>query len=108
MVSRIPLFASTTAAADPWSLGYRWAAAPGGPPLGPFTNVTGCDVVRSATTGASLCDTNATGDGRRFWGFFSIVVVWNELLGLAGIERLDAEYKWSIARSDETSDGTDA
>jgi class 3 adenylate cyclase len=108
LVSRIPLFASTTAAEDPWSLGYRWAAAPGGPPLGPFTNVTGCNVVRSAATGASLCDTNATGDGRRFWGFFSIVVVWNELLGLAGIERLDAEYKWSIARSDETSDGTDA
>jgi len=108
LVSRIPLFASTTAAADPWSLGYRWAAAPGGPPLGPFTNVTGCDVVRCAATGASLCDTNATGDGRRFWGFFSIVVVWNELLGLAGIERLDAEYKWSIARSDETSNGTDA
>ena len=108
LLSRIPLFAPTLAAADPWSLGYRWAPAPGGPPLGPYTNVTGCDVVRSATTGASLCDTNATGDGRRFWGFFTIIVVWNQLLGLAGIERLGAEYKWSIARSDETSDGTDA
>jgi class 3 adenylate cyclase/sensor domain CHASE-containing protein len=108
LLSRIPLFASTTAAADPWSLGYRWAAAPGGPPLGPFTNVTGCDVVRSAATGASLCDTDATGDGRRFWGFFTIIVMWNQLLELAGIERLGAEYKWSIARSDETSDGTGA
>ena len=108
LLSRIPLFAPTLAAADPWSLGYRWAPAPGGPPLGPYTNVTGCDVVRSATTGASLCDTNATGDGRRFWGFFTIIVMWNQLLGLAGIERLGAEYKWSIARSAETSDGTDA
>ena len=108
LLSRIPLFASTTAAADPWSLGYRWAPAPGGPPLGPFTAVTGCDAVRSAAAGASLCDTNATGDGRRFWGFFTIIVVWSQLLELAGIERLGAEYKWSIARSDETSDGTDA
>ena len=108
LLSRIPLFASTTAAADPWSLGYRWAAAPGGPPLGPFTNVTGCDVVRSAATGASLCDTNATGDGRRFWGFFTIIVMWNQLLELAGVERLGTEYKWSIARSVETSDGTGA
>ena len=108
LLSRIPLFASTAVAADPWSLGYRWPPAPGGPPLGPFTNVTGCDVLRSAATGASLCDTNATGDGRRFWGFFTIIVVWSQLLELAGIEHLGAEYKWSIARSVETSDGTDA
>jgi class 3 adenylate cyclase len=106
LLSRIPLFASTTAAADPWSLGYRWPR--GGSPLGPFTTVTGCDVVRSAATGASLCDTNATGDGRRFWGFFTIIVVWSQLLELAGIEHLGAEYKWSIARSVETSDGMDA
>jgi class 3 adenylate cyclase len=106
LLSRIPLFAATAAAADPWSLGYQWAPAPGGPPLGPFTSVTGCDTIRHPATGASLCDTNALGDGRRFWGFFTVIIVWAQLLQLAGVDALGADYKWSIARSAESSNGT--
>ena len=108
LLSRIPLFVTTSATADPWAQGYQWAPAPGGPPLGPFTAVTGCDTIKSAATGASLCDTNALGDGRRFWGAFTVIIVWSQLLQLAGVDALTADYKWSIARSAESSNGTGA
>jgi class 3 adenylate cyclase len=106
LLSRIPLFVSTSSVTDTWSQGYNWDPAPGGPPVGPFTSVTGCATVTDPATGMSLCDTNATGDGRRFWGFFTVIVVWTQLLQLAQVGSLGDGFRWSIARSAESSTGT--
>lgn len=107
LLSRIPLFVETTSTSDDWSQNYTWTPAPGGPIVGPFTSVTGCASVVDPGTGLSLCDTNATGAGTRFWGFFTVISVWAEILSLAHVDSLGAAgYMWSIARSAEGSDTT--
>ena len=63
-----------------------------------------------ASTGVSLCETNATGDGSRFWGFFTFIVLWAEILTLSNVAALggvSSGYKWSIAvaRPDPTVAG---
>jgi len=111
LLSRIPLFAATSSASDPWSQGYVWHGVPGGPPLGPFSSVTNCAGVVNPANGVSLCETNAVGDGRRFWGFFTIIIVWSQLLQLAQVGSLgdsSSGFKWSLSRSAESSNGTGA
>jgi hypothetical protein len=103
LLSRIAIFSkpNTTSNVDTWSQNFPWPAA-AGQPLGPFSSVTNCATVTNPANGVSLCDTNAVGDGRRFWGFFTVIVVWVELLRAANVGSLgDATsgYKWSIARS---------
>jgi hypothetical protein len=110
LLSRIPLFAPTSNASEDWSRGFQWPS-PVGPPLGPFTSVTGCASVLNPANNVSLCATNATGDGRRFFGFFTVIVLWSQLLQDSGVLSLgDATsgLRWSISRSSESSNGTGA
>ena len=109
LLTRVPIFVAATSNQDTWSEGHLWDSLPNAPPLGPFTSVTDCGTIVNPANNMSLCDTNAVGDGRRFWGFFTIIVVWTELLELAQVQSLgDATsgYKWSISRSVESSNGT--
>ena len=102
LLSRIPLYVSTQSVTDQWSQGYQWTGVPGGPALGPFASVTNCASIVNPANGMSLCDTNAVGDGRRFWGFFTVIIVWAQLLQLAHVDSLGDEssgFKWSLARS---------
>jgi class 3 adenylate cyclase len=110
LLARMPLFAPASGTDDPWSLGFAWPS-PYSPPLGPFSSVTDCARIVNPANNISLCATNATGDGRRFWGFFTVIVVWSRLLELANVLSLGSAsrgYKWSISRSTEASNGTGA
>ena len=108
MIARTPMYAATKSPSDPWADNFTWPNPVGGPTLGPYTNVTGCVDVVDPTTGLSLCATDALGDGRRFWGFFTVIIVFDDILKQARISSLgDTGYKWSIARSDELWDGTE-
>lgn len=71
LLCRKPLFAPTTNTSDEWG-DTTWPSPNGLPPLGPFHHVHDCGSILFPATGRSLCASNATGDGRRFWGFYTV------------------------------------
>ena len=106
ILARLGSFVPTNVTTDVWSNGFTWPGVPG-QVLGPITGVTNCSGVRFAPTNMSYCDTNATGDGTRFWGFSTVIVMWSNLLELSRVTELgDASghpYKWSVSRNLESA-----
>ena len=108
ILARSGSYVPTTQAGDVWSNGFTWPGVLPGQVLGPITGVTNCSgVVMVPSTGRSYCDTNATGDGTRFWGFSTVIVMWSNLLELSRVTELgDAAgrpYKWSVSRNLESA-----
>lgn len=107
ILARLGSFVSTSATGDQWSNGFQWPGVLPGQLLGPITGVTNCSGVLVPGTTRSYCDTNATGDGTRFWGFSTVIVMWSNLLDLSRVTELGdangAPYKWSVSRNLESS-----
>ena len=107
ILARLGAFVPTTQTSDVWSNNFTWPGVLSGQVLGPITGVTNCTGVRFAPTNRSYCDTNATGDGTRFWGFSTVIVMWSNLLELSRVTELgDASghpYKWSVSRNLESA-----
>jgi class 3 adenylate cyclase len=108
ILARSGSYVPTTQAGDVWSNGFTWPGVLPGQVLGPIMGVTNCSgVVMVPSTGRSYCDTNATGDGTRFWGFSTVIVMWSNLLELSRVTELgDAAgqpYKWSVSRNLESA-----
>lgn len=106
IVGHYPLFVETQNQSDSWG-DAPWPAPSGLPPLGPFHHVHNCSGLLYPETRRSLCATNATGDNRRFWGFYNVIVLWNVIIEEAQVQSLSEQgYDWSIWRSSENTDGT--
>ena len=107
ILARLGAFVPTTQTGDVWSNNFTWPGVLTGQVLGPITGVTNCTGVRFAPTNRSYCETNATGDGTRFWGFSTVIVMWSNLLELSRVTELgDASgrpYKWSVSRNLESA-----
>jgi hypothetical protein len=109
ILARQAIFVASDSNVDEWSNGTTWPGVLPGQTLGPVTAATNCSGVLNPVTGLSICATNATGDGTRFWGFTTVIVIWKQLLEMSKVSDLgDAggtPYKWSVSRSDEASLG---
>jgi hypothetical protein len=109
ILARNAIFVKTDAEEDEWSEGTTWPGVLPGQLLGPVTEATNCSTVLNAVTGRSICATNATGDGTRFWGYATVIVIWKQLLELSRVVDLGdatgAPYRWSVSRSSEASLG---
>ena len=107
ILARLGSFVQTTQTTDVWSNNFTWPGVLPGQVLGPITGVTNCTGVRYAPTNRSYCDTNATGDGTRFWGFSTVIVMWSNLLELSRVTELGDvaghPYKWSVSRNLESA-----
>jgi hypothetical protein len=68
LVAHVPIFVPTSSAADTWA-DSAWPGGSGGGASFVVAAPTNCSGVVRSGAGVSLCATNATGDGRRFWGF---------------------------------------
>lgn len=135
MLSRLPIFVNVTDPAtgrliadgnDTWSYEYyteylrrgetrqrrkscTWLGWPAPAVLGPISSVTNCSTVIHPDTGLSYCAANATGDGTKFWGFVTAIIVWDELMEESKMATLGGAnglpYAWSLERSSETYAG---
>ena len=109
ILARQAMFVAQTEPYDVWAQNTSWPGVLPGQVLGPFTGVRNCSGIINPVNNMSYCDTNATGDGRRFWGFSTVIVMWKQLLQLSRVTDLgDASmhpYKWSVSRSTEASLG---
>jgi hypothetical protein len=107
ILARLATFVPTSQMDDVWSNNFTWPGVLPGQVLGPITGVTNCSGVIVPSTNRSYCATNATGDGTRFWGFSTVIVMWSNLLELARVTELgDATgmpYKWSVSRNLESA-----
>jgi class 3 adenylate cyclase len=107
LIARVPIFVATTNAVDVWA-DSTWPGASGGVTFGPFSGATNCSGVSNAASGgASLCSTNALGDGRRFWGFATILLSWSKLLALSRVSTLGDQQSqlWSVSRLPDVFEG---
>jgi len=109
-LTRLAIFANESSVADTWA-DTTWSGVLPGQVIPAVTGVTNCtepEAVNPAT-GLSYCAPNATGDGRKFWGFVTVVVIWEELLRTSKITDLGglngSPYSWSVCRSTESSLG---
>ena len=109
ILARQAMFVQTPNANDAWSGGTTWPGVLPGQVLGPITGPTNCSGVLNPATGLSVCALNATGDGTKFWGFTTVIVIWSQLLDLAKVTALGGSngqpYQWSVSRSSEASLG---
>ena len=109
IIARLPIFVPSANASDMFA-DATWDGVPNTNQIGPFTSATNCSLNLSPSSGLSLCDTNAVGDGTRFWGFATIIFSWRRLLEVARISTLgdsDAgSVKWSVARKPDVFAGS--
>jgi class 3 adenylate cyclase len=108
LIARVPIFVASSSANDTWADAQWPGASPGANPFGPFAAATNCSGVSNAASGgASLCATNALGDGRRFWGFATVLLSWQRLLALSRISALGDQraQHWSVSRLPDSFPG---
>jgi hypothetical protein len=109
ILARQAIFVASNSSVDEWSGGTTWPGVLPGQTLGPKMEATNCSGVLNPVTGLSICATNATGDGTRFWGFATVIVIWKQLLEMSKVSDLGGAngmpYQWSVSRSNEASLG---
>ena len=99
LIARMPIFVASQSANDSWAGNTTWPGAAPGVSFGPFSGATNCSGVTGAN-GASLCATDALGDGLRFWGFATILLSWQQLLDMSHVSTLgdQQQQSWSVSR----------
>jgi hypothetical protein len=110
LLARLAIYVPSNSSVDEWAGNTTWPGVLPGQTLGPVRGATNCTDIVNPATGLSYCDTNGFGDGTRFWGFSTVIVIWKQLLDLARVTDLGdvngRPYRWSVARSSEATNGT--
>ena len=81
LVALLPMFVADAGAG--FSNAFQW------PGIGVIPSAPSqCDALTNKTTLLSLCAANATGDGKRFWGFTQTFISWSNLITLANFSKV--------------------